>query len=67
MSTAQKELYDMILNIPDSEMPKIKQLLRIFIADDYATTEELNAIKAGEEQIATGDFVTIDELKAVKK
>ena len=58
MSTKQKELYDLIRNIDDKEIPKVIQLLQIFVLDDYATAEELRAIEEGERQIADGEFYT---------
>ena len=63
MSVKQKELYDLVSKIEEYKVPKAIKMLQIFVIGDFATEEELEAIRIGEEQIANGEFYTQAEIE----
>jgi len=51
------------MNIEDKEVEKVMQFIQIFVLDDYASKEEMDAFYEGEEQIANGEYITHNDLK----
>ena len=63
MSTKQRVACDLITKISDNELPRVISILQIFACEGFATEEELEAIKRGEEEIANGECYTQEEVE----
>jgi hypothetical protein len=60
------QLHEMLNNIPDAKVPRLVRLIQDFIDydDDNETLspEELEAIKAANEEIARGELVSFEDV-----
>ena len=62
--TVKDELHQLVDLLPDTEAAAALDYVRWLLADeDTLTEEEMELVRRGQEEIARGDYVTLDELK----
>ena len=62
MTATRQQLHNMIDIIDSKELPILYQVLVKFLPEDAPTSDEIEAIKLGREEILQGDFVDHDDI-----
>ena len=62
--SVKDDLHDLIDQLTDADAAEALQYLRWLAAEDETLTEEeLEAVRVGQEEIARGEYVTLDDFK----
>ena len=62
--TIKEELHELVELLPDAEAADALDYVQWLLAEeDTLTAEEMELVRQGMEEIARGDYVTLDELK----